>query len=222
MNAILHRSVSRLPVIAVLLALMPLTNCVMAQNSAHGPTWSQEDTLRIATEIQKRIAGLPTYGVFDWVTFGFQGKTVVLKGYASRPVLKNNATKVVKSIPGVESVDNQIQILPVSQMDDRIRAAVYNHIYTQPALRKYNANQGTLAQATGPNPNLARMGGGITNYPPQGFHAIHIIVRNGRVILYGVVVSESDAAIAGMQANSVPGVFSVDNDITVEGVPPKP
>ena len=65
------------------------------------------------------------------------------------------------------------------------------------------------------------MAGGITNDPPRGFHAIHIIVKNGNVTLYGVVNNASDEAIAGMMANSAPGVFSVDNDLIVQGAAPK-
>ena len=131
----------------------------MAQDSAPGPTWSQEDTLRIAKEIQKKLAGLTNYSVFDWITFGFHGKTVVVKGYASRPILKSDVTNALKGISGVESVDNQIEVLPLSNNDDRIRAAVYNRIYTQPSLRKYNANQGTVAQAIGPRWPQCRLDG---------------------------------------------------------------
>jgi hyperosmotically inducible periplasmic protein len=180
------------------------------------PTWSQEDTLRIVKEVQKKLGGLTNYSVFDWITFGIQGKTVILKGYASRPILKDDAGRAVKGIPGVDSVDNQIEVLPLSPNDDRIRAAVYNRIYTNPSLRKYNANAGNLRRATGPGPNIAAMAGGITQSPPIGYHAIHIIVKNGNVILYGVVLNQTDAAIAGMQANSAPGAFSVDNDLIVQ------
>jgi hyperosmotically inducible protein len=181
------------------------------------PTWSQDDTLRIAKEVQKRLRGLTDYGVFDWITFGIRGKTVILRGFASRPTLKSTAGNVVKSIPGVESVDNQIEVLPTSPNDDRIRAAVYNRIYQQSSLRIYNANQGSVSRATGPGRSVASMAGGITNDPPRGFHAIHIIVKNGNVALYGVVNSEGDAAIANIQANSTPGVFSVDNNLDVPG-----
>ena len=211
-----------LPIFAAVLIVSLAAPAVTAQEPAPGPTWSQEDTLRIAKEVQKKLAGLTNFSVFDWITFGFHGKTVVLKGFASRPVLKSDAANAVKRIAGVESVDNQIEVLPNSPNDDRIRAAVYNRIYTQPVLRKYNANQGTVGQATGPGPSIARQAGGITNDPPIGFHAIHIIVKNGNVTLYGVVNNESDSAIAGMQANSAPGAFSVDNDLIVQGAAAKP
>jgi hyperosmotically inducible periplasmic protein len=209
-----------LPVLAAALIFSLAAPTVVAQNPS--PTWSQDDTLRIAKEVQKKLGSLTNYSVFDWITFGFHGKTVVLKGYASRPTLKSSAANVLKGIEGVESVDNQIEVLPTSNNDDRIRAAVYNRIYTQPSLRKYNANQGSVARALGPGGrSVALMAGGITNDPPRGFHAIHIIVKNGNVTLYGVVNNQTDAAIAYMQANSTPGVFSVDNDLIVAGAPRK-
>jgi hypothetical protein len=189
-----------------------------AQDQAPSTTWGDEDGMRIAKEVQKRLQGLTNYSVFDWITFGFQGRTVFVKGYASRPILKKDIDNALKGIPGIESVDNQVEVLPNSPNDDRIRAAVYNRIYTQPSLSKYNANQGNLGRAMGPG----LMAGGITNNPPIGFHAIHIIVKNGHVMLYGVVLNEMDKTIAGMQANSAPGAFSVDNDLIVPGEASKP
>jgi hyperosmotically inducible periplasmic protein len=210
-----------LAIASALLVLTISAPVAIAQAPAQAaPTWSQEDTLRIVKEVQKKLGGLSNFSVFDWITFGLQGKTVVLKGYASRPVLKDDAARALKGIPSVDSVVNQIEVLPYSPNDDRIRAAVYNRIYTQPTLRKYNANQGSLAQALGPGGrSVALMAGGITNDPPLGYHAIHIIVKNGHVTLYGVVVNQSDSAIAGMQANSAPGAFSVDNDLIVQNAP---
>jgi hyperosmotically inducible protein len=219
MKPLSARTRRTLSVVAAALIFSLAMPAVVAQNPSS--TWAQDDTLRIAKEVQKRIRSLNNYNVFDWITFGFHEKTVVLKGYASRPTLKSSAANVLKGIEGVESVDNQIEVLPLSNNDDRIRAAVYNRIFTQPSLRKYNANQGTARQAVGPGPSVAMMAGGITNDPPRGFHGIHIIVKNGNVTLYGVVNNESDAAIAGMQANSTPGVFSVDNDLIVQGAAAK-
>ena len=221
MNPLSHLTRRTLPLLAAALILGVTAPAVVAQ-PAPAPTWSQEDTLRIAKEVQKKLGGLTNYSVFDWITFGFHGKSLVLKGYASRPILKSDAANAVKGIAGIESVENQIEVLPNSPNDDRIRAAVYNRIYTQAALRKYNANQGTVGQATGPGGSIARAAGGITNDPPIGFHAIHIIVKNGNVALYGVVNNETDKAIAGMQANSAPGAFSVDNDLIVPGAASKP
>ncbi|MHB1745200.1 MAG: BON domain-containing protein [Acidobacteriaceae bacterium] len=221
---LLSRLTRRLsPILAVLVVSSLSTGILAAQNPAPEarPAWSQQDTLRIATEIQKRLGGLVNYNVFDWITFGFHGKSVVLRGYASIPVLKSDATNAIEAIPGVESVDNRIEVLPVSMIDNRIRVAVYNRIYTQPALQKYNAYQGTAGQAIGPGRSVARMAGGIIYDPPRGYNAIHIVVKNSKVALYGVVDSESDAAIADMQANSTPGVFSVDNFLIVPKAAPK-
>jgi hypothetical protein len=190
---------------------------VLAQETQSPSTFSQEDGLRIVKEVRKRILGLTNYSVFDWITFGIHGNNIVLNGYVSRPTLKSDAERSVKSIPGVVGVDNNIEVLPTSPMDDRIRAAVYNRLYTNPVLRKYNANQGNIARATGPGPNIAARAGGITQNPPIGFHAIHIIVKNGNVMLYGVVNNQTDADIANIQANSTPGVFSVNNFLEYPG-----
>ncbi|HMG02892.1 MAG TPA: BON domain-containing protein [Edaphobacter sp.] len=206
---------------ALLSTILSVPTAAPAQNVQQAAPLSQEDGTRIVNEVRKRLAGLPNFAVFDWITFGFKGRTLVLNGYASRPTLKDDAGRVVKDIPGIAGVDNEIKVLPLSPNDDRIRAAVYNRIYTQPALRKYNANQGSLAQAMGPGGrSFGMMAGGITNNPPIGYHAIHIIVNNGHVTLYGVVLNQSDATIAFMQANSAPGAFSVDNELVVEGQAP--
>jgi hyperosmotically inducible protein len=183
---------------------------VSAQNAP--PTWSGDDTIRIVNAVQKKLAGLTSYSVFDDLHFSVKGKTIVLGGYASRPILKSDAANALKGIPGVESVVNDIEVLPNSPMDDRIRAAVYNAIFTGP-LSKYNANAGRVGRGA----SVARMAGGITNDPPLGFHAIHIIVKNGNVILKGAVLNSGDSNIAQIKANSVPGVFSVSNEIGIEG-----
>lgn len=187
---------------------------VFAQSAQpNSSTWSQEDTVRIIKEVQQKISSLTDYAVFDWITFGIHGKTLVLNGYASRPTLKDEAGRVVKNIQGIDSVENNIEVLPNSPNDDRVRAAVYNRIYSAPTLSRYNANAGRVR----PGGSIASMAGGITADPPLGYHAIHIIVKNGNVTLYGVVANQSDAAIAGMQANSAPGAFSITNDLVVEG-----
>jgi hyperosmotically inducible protein len=95
----------------------------------------------------------------------------------------------VKNIEGVERVDNQIQVLPLSPADDRIRLAEYRAIYSQPGLDRYGL---------------------------QAIPSIHIIVDNGKVMLVGVVASQADKDMAGLRANGVPGVFAVTNDLQVE------
>jgi hyperosmotically inducible protein len=132
---------------------------------------------------------LPSYGVFDNLSFRVNGGTVTLMGQVSRPTLKTDAERVVKGIEGVERVVNDIEILPLSSHDDEIRLATYRAIYGNTALNRYV----------------------LRAVPP-----IHIVVKNGSVTLEGVVANEGDKNIAGLQANSVPGVFSVTNNLRVE------
>lgn len=176
-------------------------------------TWSPQLGAPIVRQVRDKLLSLTDYGVFDSLRFGIKGKTIVLMGYASRPILKSEAEKVIKGIEGVESVDNQIQVLPPSPNDDQIRVGVYRRVYTQGALRKYIGSP----VGFGEFPSVARAAGGITQDPPLGYHAIHIIVNGGHVILTGVVDSEQDADIAAIQANSTPGVFSVENDLMYPG-----
>jgi osmotically-inducible protein OsmY len=145
---------------------------------------------KLAKEIRHELVMLPYYNVFDNLAFKVDGNKVTLLGQVVRPTLKSDAERVVKSVEGVESVDNKIEVLPVSPNDDRLRIALFRAIYGHPALQRYS----------------------IQSVPP-----IHIIVKNGHVSLEGVVASQSDKNIAGIQANSVPGVFSVTNNLRVEG-----
>jgi osmotically-inducible protein OsmY len=177
------------------------------------PTFSDEDARRITEEVRRALARLTNFGVFDWITFGIHGKNVILNGYASRPTLRSDAERAVRRVNGVENVENNIEVLPVSNFDDRIRAAVYDRIYTNAALRRYNRNMGGIMRATRPQPNVALRAGGVTNSPPIGWHAIHIIVKGGHVQLFGFVSRESDANIAFIMANGTPGAFSVTNNI---------
>ncbi len=215
-----HRA---LPVLVALFISALAAGTLAAQNPAPEPGtgWSPQETQRIVEEVRKKLGGLAYYSVFDWITFDLHDKSVILHGYAGLPTLKTSAGNVVKGIHGVESIKNDIEVLPNSMVDDHIRVQVYNRIYTQPALRKYNAYQGGVWQATMPQPSVARMAGGILYDPPIGFNAIHIIVKNSNVILLGVVDSESDKSIAGMQALTVPGVFHVQNDLIVAQNSPK-
>ena len=198
-------------VIASISALVLLTPSVLPQEEAVTPDAKQQATLKLAQAVRREIVMQPQFGVFDHIHFAIEGDTVILRGKASRPILKSSIENSVKRIDGVNNVKNEIEVLPVSPNDDRLRAAVYASIYRYPALQRYTSNRG------GPRnvPSVARAAGGITNDPPMGFHAIHIIVENGNVTLTGVVDSDMDLAIAEMRANSVPGVFSVDNDLQV-------
>jgi hyperosmotically inducible protein len=132
---------------------------------------------------------LPFYGVFDNLSFRVNGGTVTLMGQVTRPTLKTDAERVVTGIEGVERVVNDIEVLPLSSYDDKIRLSTYRAIYGHTALNRYVL---------------------------QAVPSIHIIVKNGTVTLEGVVANEGDKNIAGLQANSVPGVFSVTNNLRVE------
>jgi hyperosmotically inducible periplasmic protein len=200
---------------AINIASLCLVLCVClakAQEQTNATsTAGQENLLRIAKEVRKAIVTLPQYGVFDNIHFAINTDgTVILLGEASRPTLKSSAENVVKRIEGVQKVDNQIEVLPNSPNDDRIRAAVYAAIYGFAPLQRYTSNRGAR-----PMSSIARAAGGITNDPPLGRHAIRIIVNNGHVTLAGVVDNESDMAMAGIRANGVPLVFSVDNQLQV-------
>ena len=202
--------------IGSIFSVVLLASSTLSQDQGAVSDAKQQAVLRIAKEVRKQIVTQPQYGVFDNIHFAIQGGTVILRGQASRPTLKSGIGNSVKRIEGVENVTNDIEVLPVSPNDDRIRAAVYVSVYGFPTLQRYTSNRG----GPRPMPSVARAAGGITNDPPIGYHAIHIIVNNGNVTLTGVVDSESDLAVAEMRANTVPGVFSVDNQLGVAGKPP--
>jgi hyperosmotically inducible periplasmic protein len=144
---------------------------------------------RIAKEVRHELVMLPYYGVFDNLEYSVNGNSVTLMGQVTRPTLRSDAGNAVKHIEDVDRVDNQIQVLPLSPMDDRIRIAGYRAIYGQPGLDRY----------------------ALQAVPP-----IHIIVNNGHVTLVGVVASQGDKDLAGIRANTVSGVFSMDNKLRVE------
>jgi hyperosmotically inducible protein len=194
------------PVLLLTIAVLSAT-----AQTTEAPDAQQQKILQMATAIRKAIVTLPQYGVFDNINYGIKGSTVILSGQASRPTLKSGIENVVKKVEGVEVVQNDIEVLPVGMNDDNIRAATYAAIYSFGPMQKYTANRG---RGRG-GPSVARRAGGITNDPPIGWHAIHIIVKNGNVTLTGVVNTEGDQALAEMRANSVPGVFSVENDLQV-------
>jgi hyperosmotically inducible protein len=144
---------------------------------------------RIAREVRHELVMLPYYGVFDNLAYRVDGGTVTLIGQVTRPTLKSDAGNVVKRIEGVDKVDNQIVVLPLSPMDEQSRLAVYRAIYGHPGLDRY----------------------ALQAVPP-----IHIIVGNGKVTLEGVVATQGDKDLANIRASGVSGVFSVVNNLQVE------
>lgn len=202
-------------VISAIGALILLSSPISLLGQEANSAAEQQSFTEMVKDIRSQIVRNPQYGVFDNIYFAIQGDTVILRGQASRPTLKSGLEASVKRIEGVNNVTNEIEVLPLSPNDDRIRAQVYQSIYSFPALQRYTSNRGGGARL-GAN-SVARRAGGITADPPIGFHAIHIIVQNGNVTLTGVVDREADLSMAEMRARIVPGVFSVDNQLQVAG-----
>ncbi len=146
-------------------------------------------TEAIDKQVKHELNMLPYVNVFDYMTFAVDANgNVTLGGEVTTPVLKSDAANAIKRIEGVEHVNNQIQVLPLSFMDNGLRVRLFRTIYGYPALEKY--------------------GVGINK-------SIRIIVDNGHVTLVGIVNNEADKNIAGIRANGVAGVFSVDNQLMV-------
>jgi len=149
---------------------------------------SDQGITRIQKQVRHELNMLPYANVFDYMSLTVDGNGIVtLDGEVTNPVLKSDAANVVKRIEGVERVDNKIQVLPVSFFDNGLRLRLYRTIYSGP-LQRYSLG---------------------VNKP------IRIIVNGGHVTLVGVVDSEMDKNIAGIRANGVPGIFSVDNQLKV-------
>jgi hyperosmotically inducible protein len=165
--------------------ILALGSAVLARQASQAPARSTE---RITKEVRHELLMLPYLGVFDNLAYKVDGYNVTLMGQVTRPTLKSDSENVVKRIEGVEHVDNQIEVLPPSPMDDRLRRQLYRSIYGYPALQKYSL--------------------GVQQ-------PIRIIVKGGKVTLEGVVDNEGDKNIANLRANGVPGVFSVTNNLQV-------
>lgn len=149
---------------------------------------SERAVQRIQKEVRHELLMLPYVNVFDNLAFKVEGYKVTLLGQVTRPSIKSDAEKAVKEIEGVEQVDNQIEVLPVSPNDDRLRMALFRAIYGFGPLEKYS--MGVIKP-------------------------IRIIVKGGHVTLEGVVDSQADKDTAGIRANGVSGVFSVTNNLKV-------
>src|SRR6266404_3321547 len=171
--------------LVVVVTLISLATVSWTQGRDQPSAKAQE---RITREVRHELLMLPYFTVFDNIAYKVDGYTVTLLGQVTRPTLKSDSENVVKRIEGVEHVDNQIEVLPPSPMDDRLRRQLYRAIYGYPALQKYAL--------------------GVQQ-------PIRIIVKSGKVTLEGVVDSEADKNIANIRANSVSGVFSVTNNLQV-------
>jgi hyperosmotically inducible periplasmic protein len=167
-------------------AVLLMASAVWGQgNQTQVPQQAEE---RIQREVRHQLLLLPYLTVFDNLSYKVQGYTVTLMGQVTRPTLKSDAENVVKHIEGVEKVDNRIEVLPTSPMDDGLRRRLFAAIYGFSSLQRYAM---------------------------PVIKPIRIIVKNGHVTLDGVVDSEADKNTAGIRANSVPGIFSVTNNLQV-------
>jgi len=169
--------------------------------------------------IRKELLRLPYYGVFDFLSFKVENGQVTLMGYAHRPTLKADAERSLKHAPGVTAVTNEIEELPVSQFDDSLRWNVYDAIYRDPFLSRYAPGGGLLWGHRHPFRSGVFLPFGPARFPgtePAGDYPIHVIVKNGRVLLLGVVDSEGDKTMANMKARQVPGSFATDNELVDE------
>lgn len=144
----------------------------------------------LAEEVRHQLVMLPYFSVFDDLEFNIKNHgTIVLTGAVTRPTLKSDAEHVVRRMEGISRVVDDIEVLPLSRYDDRIRIAEYRAIFSNDQLDRYAL---------------------------QAVPSIHIIVKNGNVTLVGAVAREADKNVAGIVANTVPGVFSVNNKLAVD------
>src|SRR5579864_1801120 len=171
-------------------ALVGAMSFTMGAASASAGTTTHPNPLTLNDQVHHELMTLPWYGVFDNLEYQVNGTEVTLSGQVTseHAVTKDDAGKFVKSIPGVTNVVNNVEVLPPSRFDDQIRRAEYRAVFSQSDLGRYT--MGAIPQ-------------------------VHIIVKNGHVSLEGVVMNEMDKNIAGIVANSVPGVFSVENNLRI-------
>jgi hyperosmotically inducible protein len=182
-----HASLRRLLFVAVLVGAM---NFTLGASSSNAGSAANKKVLTLSDQVHRELASLPWYGVFDHLDYQVNGTEVILSGQviSTHSTTKNDAGRFVKSIPGVTNVVNNIEGLPPSPFDDQIRRAEFRTLFSQADLGRYT--MGAIPQ-------------------------VHIIVKNGHVSLEGVVMNQMDKNIAGIVANSVPGVFSVENNLQI-------
>ena len=145
----------------------------------------------LSKQVRHELLVLPYYNVFDWLEFEIKDEnTVVLRGQVIRPTTKSEAASRVDLIQGVEKVVNEIEVLPLSNLDNRLRRQIYRALF--------NFNSPLFYYGTQPVPS------------------IHIIVKNGRVTLKGLVSNKTDSDLAYLKARGVPGSFEVKNELQIE------
>jgi hypothetical protein len=180
--------------------LAAATPAVQAQSVA-----SKETSLQVGKSLER----LPYYGVFDFLVYGVDRGTVTLKGYVYNGATKTGAEMAVKRVPGVDEVANGIEVLPAGQDDDRIRWQAFFNNYADDFLSRYAP--GGPMDALLSLQTFARFPG----MQPVGNYPIHIIVKNHRITLVGIVDNEADKTVAGLRAREVIGTLGVENELMV-------
>ena len=170
------------------ITLLALSAVTIGTPTARAGSVKSINASPIGDQVRHELVTLPWYGVFDNLQYQVNGSEVILSGQvvSEHGQTKNDAENAVKRISGVSKVVNNIEVLPPLPFDNQIRRAEYRAIFSQSNLGRYS--MGAIPQ-------------------------IHIIVNGGHVTLEGVVMNEMDRNIAGITANSVPGVFSVTNNL---------
>jgi hyperosmotically inducible protein len=143
----------------------------------------------LEAQVRRELVTLPFYSVYDDLNYEVSGDTVMLTGKVTRPTLRSDAEAAVRRVEGVANVVNQVEVLPLSPFDNRLRRAAYLTLFS------YNSP--------------------LFRYGLGGDPSIHIIVENGHLTLKGTVASEADKQIATMYARGISGLFSVTNELTV-------
>jgi hyperosmotically inducible protein len=182
----MKRIVNKILVLAAVLVLA-VSAAVAAPADSGGQRLAYE---QLAKKVRKELVTLPWYGVFDNLSYEIDGSTVRLSGQVVRPSTRKDAERRVSRIAGVENVVNNIEVLPLSSFDDSIRVSAYRTLF-------------------GWNSPLFRYGRGTNP-------SVHIVVSRGQLALEGVVSNEGDRRLAYVLVNSIPGVFSVTNNLRVE------
>jgi hyperosmotically inducible periplasmic protein len=179
--------------LGVVLPAFLLGFAVISVASIHNNTnsaRSSKEPLSLTGQIRHELLMLPYFGVFDNLGFTIEdSSTAVLTGQVVRPILKSEAEAAVGRIQGISKVVDNIEMLPLSSFDDAIRLRTYRAIFSRPGFEKY-ANQASVP--------------------------IRIIVKNGNITLDGFVGSRIDKTVAAMAARSVPGAFSVTDNLIVD------
>jgi len=169
---------------------------------------STEDIRDTVTKVRKALAKLPYYGVFDFLAFKVADGTVTLQGYAHRPALKREAESTVKSTVKADVV-NDIEVLPASTDDDRIRWEAYQRIYTDDIASRYVAGGEMEVRYEVLDMRL------FPGMEPYGTYPVHIIVRDRTLHLVGLLDTDLDKTQVLHRARQVPNTSGLLDSVMV-------